>query len=568
MRQKQFAVPDGTKVVSFDLFDTLVRRPFVHPTDLFRLIENVSGRTGFADARIRTESDTRKAIGHGICLEDIYNRLTGYGDLKEKECQAEIELSQPIRPTIDLLEGLDDDYRIVIATDMYLPRGVITEILKKFNINYDRLYISSEIKAAKHDGSMFARILEDYSISPKELLHVGDNRYADIRTPRRMGINTFFIESPMKRYLREHYDERRFQNQWKSLTSSIIVAIDSMRDPTDDVRYDIGNRYGGPIVYGYTRYLGDNIRDDSVLLFASRDGYTLQKSMDIMYPGHESHYVYVQRLFSKVLYDPMGDIDIPNRITDRMNYLKVINRLRMIISFFRNELDVQGTPIDDDELIRIYRANREKLILLRDKKFEEYTDRIRSICRDEDVDLIDCTTMRHSSQKLLQKILGRDVLGHNLITLRDFNEGLPFDSMYEWKDRFFGWSRVDIPEYLLCSPELPILGWDGNSPVYDENAPDCERQRTHDYPMICEGELDYVRGMISVFGQLLPSMDYRCINDWVMLSMAKGTPYREHLRNVEWASGADHHDWGPIIPWDGLLHRLKRLAIDILSRNL
>ena len=43
----------GPKVVSFDLFDTLLIRPFVRPTDLFRLMERINDVPGFADRRIQ-----------------------------------------------------------------------------------------------------------------------------------------------------------------------------------------------------------------------------------------------------------------------------------------------------------------------------------------------------------------------------------------------------------------------------------------------------------------------------------------------------------------------------------
>ena len=65
----------GPKVVSFDLFDTLLIRPFARPTDLFRLMERFYDVPGFADRRIQAERDARKMIGHGVTLEDIYDQM-------------------------------------------------------------------------------------------------------------------------------------------------------------------------------------------------------------------------------------------------------------------------------------------------------------------------------------------------------------------------------------------------------------------------------------------------------------------------------------------------------------
>jgi len=55
------------------------------------------------------------------------------------------------------------------------------------------------------------------------------------------------------------------------------------------------------------------------------------------------------------------------------------------------------------------------------------------------------------------------------------------------------------------------------------------------------------------------------VNNWVMLAMAKGSVSRDVLKDMKWASGADHSDWVPIVPWDGVMGRLRRIAIDVLS---
>ena len=51
---------DLAKVVSFDIFDTLVFRIYRKPTDLFLHLERASGRKGFANARIKAERIARE----------------------------------------------------------------------------------------------------------------------------------------------------------------------------------------------------------------------------------------------------------------------------------------------------------------------------------------------------------------------------------------------------------------------------------------------------------------------------------------------------------------------------
>ena len=87
------AVSDSIKVVSFDLFDTLVLRPFLKPTDLFNLLGQIQSRNDFCDFRTKAESKARSSIGTEVTLDEIYSFMPK--DLiffKDLECQFEIDL--------------------------------------------------------------------------------------------------------------------------------------------------------------------------------------------------------------------------------------------------------------------------------------------------------------------------------------------------------------------------------------------------------------------------------------------------------------------------------------------
>ena len=51
---------DNHKIISFDIFDTLLIRPFCKPTDLFHYLEDIFNHPGYAKRRILTESKLRK----------------------------------------------------------------------------------------------------------------------------------------------------------------------------------------------------------------------------------------------------------------------------------------------------------------------------------------------------------------------------------------------------------------------------------------------------------------------------------------------------------------------------
>ena len=81
----------SVKTVSFDIFDTLLFRPFYKPTDLFDYIEKVSGKTGFAKARINAEITARQlTIQEEITFDQIYEQISPfYKDLQTVELDYE-----------------------------------------------------------------------------------------------------------------------------------------------------------------------------------------------------------------------------------------------------------------------------------------------------------------------------------------------------------------------------------------------------------------------------------------------------------------------------------------------
>ena len=63
---------EGCSVIAFDVFDTLIVRPFVRPDDLFDFIERTTGKEGFGKARREAEKQARRRIRPEVDLDEIY----------------------------------------------------------------------------------------------------------------------------------------------------------------------------------------------------------------------------------------------------------------------------------------------------------------------------------------------------------------------------------------------------------------------------------------------------------------------------------------------------------------
>ncbi|HOH58676.1 MAG TPA: glycosyltransferase [Bacilli bacterium] len=194
------------KLVSFDIFDTLVWRPLLYPTDLFLLMntyfKDLSGSNTLLDfQRIRVEAEKyarQKSINEEITLTDIYKELEISfnipNHITQKLKQREIELEykytkrrESVYNIFQLAKYLGK--KIIITSDMYLPTKVIKQILKSNGYeNYDKLYLSSETKVSKYTGSVFKKMIQDYNLTPNEIVHLGDNYQSDFETPNKLKI--------------------------------------------------------------------------------------------------------------------------------------------------------------------------------------------------------------------------------------------------------------------------------------------------------------------------------------------------------------------------------------------
>ncbi len=556
-------VSDSVKVISFDLFDTLILRPFLKPTDLFILLGQIQSRNDFCDFRIKAESKARSSVGTEVTLDEIYSFMPkDLISFKDLECQFEIDLCFTNPWMKQHYQSLIEGKTVIITTDMYLPRNVIESILKKNDIRYDKLYISSEYRKTKHNGSLFRYILDDLNIRPEEMMHIGDNKRADYSIPRGLGIQAIHVESPSSGYLRTHFDERRFYRRNKSLTSSIILFMDMIRKQKEDVWEDMGDRYGGSLSYSFTKHICDKHKDDCIVLFSARDGYTLMRAAGFMDPSIESHYIHAQRIFLEMLSSDISDIRIPSKLSDPVGHKRALYTISKILRFYFPDIDLHG--MDESTLIQEYLSRKDEIIQSQGEKYQSYQRALKGICSDSDIEVVDCTTMKMTSQRFIQKVLGRDVHGHYLVTLGNGNDDLQYDSLCSWPYSLIGWQRVDIPEFLLCSPEMPIIGWD-NGPVYD-TGPEFEKVRADNYQKMSDSELQYVQRMKDYFGDHLPSFDYMVVNKWVMLSAAPGSRYRKLLSTIRWASTSDHIDWYPIVPWDSIPKSISRFISKVVAR--
>lgn len=327
-----FDIIKEKKIISFDIFDTLITRKFYSPRDLFNLVENEYNKNNdsnlkeFKQFRILAENKAlEKAIKNGkqeCTLDEIYNCLKEILFLTDKECSClkNIEIEQEIKNIIPRRRGIDIfeyakklDKKIILTSDMYLRSDVIDVILQKNKITgYDKIYISSEIGLKKKTGDLFKYVINDNKVSNSEILHIGDNIEGDVQVPSGMGIKTYHI--PRAIDIAKFYTPE--MKSWVDTVSlnktplldAVVTTIsnryydDESQEKSSDYgadKFKFGYQAFGPVIIGFTSWIKKTAIENNIkkLYFLSRDTKVAYDCFNILYPSIniESHYIYSSR---------------------------------------------------------------------------------------------------------------------------------------------------------------------------------------------------------------------------------------------------------------------------------
>lgn len=313
------------ETVSFDVFDTLIMRPFRHPSDLFSMLEDRWQRANrrcilsFADARAEAESSARdwaRGKKEDVDLYDIYNALRVTcgasedcaDEMRFGQMEAEIEYCRPRHTGVQLYRlAKAMGRRMVLTSDMYLDSGTIGKMLNKCGVSdWDAFFLSSEENALKWNGGLYRVLLEKLSCSPDTVLHIGDNWENDFIQAEKLGMHA--LHHP--RAMDVMTDRQRTQlgalglqsaasfGGGKSLQSSLSFRC--MQALTADAFFDNGfaatspdSCFGlNPALLGYyavgghvlalAQWIVRRAKEQSVtkLVFLARDGWLVKQAVD------------------------------------------------------------------------------------------------------------------------------------------------------------------------------------------------------------------------------------------------------------------------------------------------
>lgn len=291
-------------IVSFDLYNTLIRRSVRDPLDIFSFTEKECRSKGincpnnYLQIRKNYGEIIQKKYSGCATISQIYNELALiYPDynwelIKEIEIEIEKNNCHANSAGIELYRYYKiNSIPIIIVSDMYLSSYTLSEIMSKCGVKgYEKLYVSCETKMTKGKGDLFDYVLKDRNIKPYRMLHIGDSWRGDFIIPLLKGIRVHHIvEAKQYFFNKKMYDCNLDYRAIMNVADSVSGRLNFMGK--------LGSVTFGPLLYGFTKWLDNITRNDDIdmVLFMSRDGFIMKKSFELLGAKRQSKYLYGSR---------------------------------------------------------------------------------------------------------------------------------------------------------------------------------------------------------------------------------------------------------------------------------
>lgn len=310
---------DNIEILSLDCFDTLIWRNVNRPIDVFHDLDLADGTM---ELRVLAEKRARKALildprRKEVTISEIYEKMfleadeSRVAECIEQELLAEARHCFAFAPVVRLIDrAKEHGLKVIIVSDTYLPepllRRLITDAAGADTAGkIDRIYSSCEYGVSKA-GGLFKHVLADLKISPRHILHLGDNLEADFKAAIRLGIQGVHFE--------QFDDEAEERLRLEAMAATILEkdtrkAIPflqphrgqvSLRKETE-ATFQFGHDVLGPILQGFSRWIAEESDEIEArtgkkpkLLFLLRDGYLPARAFTKAHPEYADQVAMVE----------------------------------------------------------------------------------------------------------------------------------------------------------------------------------------------------------------------------------------------------------------------------------
>jgi FMN phosphatase YigB (HAD superfamily) len=304
-------------VVSFDIFDTLIERPFEQPNDLFDyMAPQMRELTRMPDMDFRKVRQEARGLvkdcrhGEEVTLAERYHALAANLGLPEglskkmqmMEESIELRFCSPRKTGKALYEAaLRQGKKVVLVSDTFFESEFMSRLLEVNGYSrHAAVFLSSVEGKLKHTGNLYQVVLNSLGVSPKDVLHIGDNAHADIKQALAAGLASYHLPKASETFAKNSRLAGKMAGGGPVLRSVMRgLVVNRLADNPHGLSTpshagqdpsDFGYAVAGPIFFGFAKWVLQQAIANKVetLYFLARDGDIIKRCYDVLaphYPG-------------------------------------------------------------------------------------------------------------------------------------------------------------------------------------------------------------------------------------------------------------------------------------------
>lgn len=536
---------DKAEVVSFDMFDTLVVRPYLEPSDLFLHVEKIIaekeknkfffkirkwGHRREKSERIARAIKLKKQGTSEVNFGNIYNVFSKkYGQKYAKYKQLEIELElQTIQPNLEMQDvynyAISKKKRVIINSDMYLNSEILIQILNKCGyFGFEKLYVSSEINTNKQSGGSYNYICKSLNVKAEKCVHIGDNKESDYTQAIKHKWKAYYYQKPSEQFF-ANKENKKFlitkEENKNNLDVSIILGLIVLKWLKDtcgknknlDLYWEnFGYNFGGAVGYGFVNFILEQSRNQNIkdILFVARDGYTLQKIYNYLKEKTDAddYYIHGNRNLLLQCIPELYCKTNSNRINVMIYFFS--KKSKKINDFFRKfykknikELDNISSVLRQKYLLRF----KDDILKISKQNLEEYQNYIKSLeLKSNDIAIVDLMALHYDSQRLLISGLNNDkIIGYYIYASRSKRYMQKYNAWCSDYTKKYELNCYPLFEILFSAPYATTMEVRKNKPIYQNDG-----VNYHYYNFVSNGILEFTKDVKRIFGEYMFVFDYK-----------------------------------------------------------
>ncbi len=231
-------------IVSFDIFDTILRREFTAPDYAkYKLGKDLAAQNYFSSANdfVKKRNDAELVCRKAKNFEGDVNIFDAYEELARtlgintglahgwanKEFYYDLAMSLPKDEMVQIVHELSAKGKdIWFITDIYYTKEQISKMLRKIGISIPySLFVSSDMGKRKDTGTMWSYVKDCVEKEGKSFVHVGDNVRSDAQICGDFGLQNLHVLNPIDKWNIAGFETPSFDNEteifkWGKLVSN------------------------------------------------------------------------------------------------------------------------------------------------------------------------------------------------------------------------------------------------------------------------------------------------------------------------------------------------------------